>query len=231
MDKFAVIGDVHGCLRELEQLLALIPSGHRICFVGDLVDRGPDSAGVVRLVRKFAADGAVMVRGNHDDWYVRRAKGNTRPNPKKEVVFMTLTAEDIAFLDAAPTAHELRPGLLVVHAGLETCKPAYASTDHVRMRYLDEDGRMLRIGAAGAPPPGSRYWAEAWEGPEVVVFGHHTFDEVTTFPWAIAVDTGCGYGMKLSAAIFEGTTLVGTISVPNDVAYAEYHGVVEDSGK
>ena len=66
-----IVGDVHGCRRELEQLLERIrfSNGDRLVFVGDLVARGPDSLGVLDIVRRT---GALVVRGNHEqkllDW-------------------------------------------------------------------------------------------------------------------------------------------------------------------
>src|SRR4029078_5503572 len=92
---FDVIGDVHGCRSELETLLehlgyallrddhgrpvdAIPPSGRRAVFVGDLVDRGPDSPGVLRLVMGMVAAGhALCVPGNHENKLVRALQGRT----------------------------------------------------------------------------------------------------------------------------------------------------------
>jgi hypothetical protein len=64
--KLIIIGDVHGCLDELKILLdkCLYKKGDALIFVGDLVNKGPSSAGVVKFVREI---GACCVRGNHDD--------------------------------------------------------------------------------------------------------------------------------------------------------------------
>src|SRR6516164_9026001 len=72
-----VIGDVHGCRDELHELLRVVGyrAPDRLVFTGDLVDRGPDSVGVVRDVRKL---GAVAVMGNHDEWYARYYAHETR---------------------------------------------------------------------------------------------------------------------------------------------------------
>ncbi len=86
---FDVIGDVHGCRSELESLLgrlgyaiagdgtdAVHPEGRRAVFVGDLVDRGPDSPGVLRLVMGMVAAGhAYAVPGNHENKLVRALQG------------------------------------------------------------------------------------------------------------------------------------------------------------
>jgi hypothetical protein len=61
-----IIGDVHGCADELSELLGRVGpgAGDQVVFVGDLVARGPDSPGVLRLVREL---GARAVRGNHEE--------------------------------------------------------------------------------------------------------------------------------------------------------------------
>ena len=63
--RYVVIGDVHGCLRELESLLEKVgyaPATDQLVFVGDLVDRGPFSAQVVRFVRRMSAEQIVRAR-------------------------------------------------------------------------------------------------------------------------------------------------------------------------
>ena len=70
MARTLVVGDVHGCLDELRDLLDAVhySSADRLVFVGDLVDRGPDSVGVVRLAQDL---GAVAVLGNHERKHLR----------------------------------------------------------------------------------------------------------------------------------------------------------------
>jgi serine/threonine protein phosphatase 1 len=65
MGKTAVITDVHGRLPELRAILAQIPDDTQIVVLGDMVDRGTDSRGVVELVRSIP--GAICLRGNHED--------------------------------------------------------------------------------------------------------------------------------------------------------------------
>src|SRR5262249_12572731 len=84
---FDIIGDIHGCLDELKELLAKLgyaitpagaapPAGRKALFVGDLVDRGPDTPGVLSLVMEMCAAGnALCVRGNHDDKLNRKLRG------------------------------------------------------------------------------------------------------------------------------------------------------------
>ena len=73
MENIYIIGDVHGCYRSLLALIEQLPHkfDSKICFVGDLIDRGPASADVVEFVR---AGGYDAVMGNHERSFVRNAK-------------------------------------------------------------------------------------------------------------------------------------------------------------
>ncbi len=86
---FDVIGDIHGCSSELEALLAKLgyedgrhPEGRTAVFVGDLVDRGPDSPGVLRRVMDMVASGdALCVPGNHENKLGRWLNGRRCSSP------------------------------------------------------------------------------------------------------------------------------------------------------
>lgn len=67
MGKVCVITDIHGRLTELLLLLDQVPEGARLIFLGDYIDRGSQSAEVVALMRLLQQDGAVCLRGNHED--------------------------------------------------------------------------------------------------------------------------------------------------------------------
>ena len=113
---FDVIGDVHGCLPELLALLeklgyaltrddsgravaAAHPGGRRAIFLGDLVDRGPDSPGVLRLVMGMVAAGtALAVPGNHEDKLLRALRGRkVRVSHGLETTLSQLAAEPPEF--------------------------------------------------------------------------------------------------------------------------------------
>lgn len=87
-DAFDIIGDVHGCADELLTLIAALgykldlakgtlarPQGRRLVFVGDLTDRGPNSALVLEIVMKLHRLGALVVRGNHCEKLLRLCRG------------------------------------------------------------------------------------------------------------------------------------------------------------
>jgi serine/threonine protein phosphatase 1 len=73
MKRNIIIGDLHGCLDELKQMLRLVQfqrGKDRMIFLGDYFDRGPDGVGVFKLVRELAeSSGAVALMGNHDETF------------------------------------------------------------------------------------------------------------------------------------------------------------------
>jgi bis(5'-nucleosyl)-tetraphosphatase (symmetrical) len=124
-----LIGDIQGCLEPLERLLDVLPwcSGDQLWFAGDLVNRGPDSLGVLRRVRDLGTQ-AVTVLGNHDLHLICVAAGHARKH-RSDTLDAVLAAPDreelLAWLRARPLAH-LEEGFLLVHAGV---LPAWNAQD------------------------------------------------------------------------------------------------------
>lgn len=116
------IGDVQGCFASLQQLLAHIqfePDRDRLWFVGDLVNRGPDSLGALRYV-KGLGPAAVTVLGNHDLFLLAAAAGIAAPRPM-DTIQSILTAPDrdqlLTWFRHQPLLHREGP-FVMVHAGL-----------------------------------------------------------------------------------------------------------------
>lgn len=133
MSTYAV-GDVQGCCAELQQLLELVrfdPSADRLLLVGDLVNRGPDSLGVLRLVRSLG-DCAITVLGNHDLHLLAVAAGVARPG-RGDTLDAILAAPDrdalLDWLRGRPLAH-FENDRLLVHAGL---LPQWSVADALRL--------------------------------------------------------------------------------------------------
>jgi hypothetical protein len=214
-----IVGDVHGCREELEDLLeqAQWEADDRLILVGDLVAKGPDSLGVVRLVRKL---GGRAARGNHDEhclrWWRAQRAGLPLPElaPAHRRVAEELKQEDWEWLADQPLWIELpEHDALVVHAGLVPSVPLEAQKPHdlMNMRSILEDGSASRSYEEGTP------WAELWPGPTLVLFGHDAVRGFQSHPHALGLDTGCVYGGWLTGLWLPGRDLV---SVPARATYA-----------
>lgn len=203
MSRTVIVGDVHGCLAELEELLAKIGlcRDDRLYFVGDLLARGPDSAGVVALAAKHAA---VVVRGNHEEkllrWRHEQRTGmaQTKLSEMHARVARSLDGAAWRFLSRTPLWVELpEHALSIVHAGLVPGVPV----DHQARSTLLT---VRTLGPAGEPderPSAGPLWGTAYTGPPHVVFGHNARREPQIHPWATGIDTACVYGGSLTAVV------------------------------
>ncbi len=154
------IGDVHGCFASLQALLAHCRFDRRqdhLWFVGDLVNRGPNSLGVLRLVAELG-DRARVALGNHDLHLLGRAWGLAARRPKdrlEEVLDAPDAPELLAWLKTRSLL--VRDGSLVmVHAGL---LPAWSLTEAEKLaREVEgvlrgEDAPRLLVGVRVPPYP------------------------------------------------------------------------------
>jgi len=229
---FDVVGDVHGCLDELLELLATLgykvdrqagdfavapPKGRTLAFVGDLVDRGPASPGVLRLVMGMARAGhAVCVAGNRDMELVKAIKGRAvqmthgmaRSLEQLEAEPEEFRAEALQFLHGLASHYVLDEGRLVIaHAGLKETLHG-RSTPEARAVALrgqatgkrDEYGLPIRLN-----------WAVEYRGQALVVYGHSPVAEPMWLNNTVNLDTGCVYGGHLSALRYPERE---TVSVP-----------------
>ena len=202
MARTVVVGDVHGCRIELEELLGKIglDAGDRVVCVGDVVVRGPDSLGVVRLLAQI---GAVVVRGNHEEKLLRNREaeatglGDEPMSALHQRVARTLDPAAWELLAATPLwfdvpVHSLR----VVHAGV---LPRVRIEHHARKTLLT----MRTTTDGGAPSDRSQGtpWGAAYRGPLQIVFGHHAQRRTQLHPFATGIDTGCVYGGALTALV------------------------------
>jgi len=236
---FDIIGDVHGCADEVVELLEKLgygigasdggfeirpPEGRRAIFLGDLVDRGPESPEVLRLVMGMVASGAALcVPGNHDAKLVRALRGKD-VQLKYGLAGTMEQFEDeppefrdavASFLDQLVSHYVLDGGRLVVaHAGLKERFQGRAS-GKVRDFALfgettgetDEFGLMVRYD-----------WASEYRGKASVVYGHTPVPEAGWINRTINIDTGCAFGGSLTALRYPERELV---SVPARRTYYE----------
>lgn len=208
-ERTILIGDIHGCLDELGDLLvacAVDWKADRVISVGDLVAKGPDSHGVLQLVRET---GMSAVLGNHDAKLLtigaEGARSGELDADHHTAVARTLDGYDWALLGALPLYLEFPElNLLVVHGGIRPGVPLGEQPRGVLMN-------LRSITAAGAPSnrvDAGVPWASLWMGPEHVVFGHDAIRGLQQHPHATGLDTGCVYGRSLTALILPERRLV-----------------------
>jgi protein phosphatase len=236
---FDIIGDVHGCRAELEALLGELgyildrdgegrpvgahhPQGRRAVFVGDLVDRGPDTPGVLRLAMGMVRAGdAFAVPGNHENKLLRALRGRNvqithglaKSLAQLEAEPAGFRAEVEGFIDGLVSHYVMDDGKLVVaHAGISERYQGRASG---RVRsfclYGDTTGETDEFGLPVRYP-----WANDYRGKAAVLYGH---TPVPTPEWVnntMCLDTGCVFGGRLTALRYPERELV---SVPAAQVY------------
>ena len=222
------IGDIQGCREELEELLEVV------CFdqttdelhpVGDLVNRGPDSLGTLRLLQSLDTGG---VLGNHDLHLLAAAAGR-RQASARDTFADVLEADDrdelLDWLAARPFVRGFED-VLCVHAGLDPTWPDPVE-EHLadldphdpderagfitRVRYCDKDGR--RPESDDLPPgvpfqPWFVFLALRESEARTLVFGHWASRGLVERPKLRGLDTGCVWGGSLTAWIAEEDRLV-----------------------
>jgi polynucleotide kinase-phosphatase len=238
---FDAIGDVHGCRSELETLLAELgytivrdsvgmpvdaahPDGRRAIFLGDLVDRGPDVVGVLRLVMGMVGSGnALAVPGNHEAKLVRALRGSkVTVSHGLEQTLAQLSSETQEFRDEVAAfcyglvSHLVLDGgrLVVAHAGL---KQQYHGRASGRVRdfalYGETTGETDEFGL-----PIRYRWADDYRGAATVLYGHTPVPSVEWVNNTACLDTGCVFGGSLTAMRYPEREVV---SVPAEKVWYE----------
>jgi len=221
---FDIIGDIHGCADELQTLLAKLgyriewsddrgertvtvtpPEGRKAVFVGDLVDRGPNSPDVLRIAMSMTAAGAAYaVQGNHDRKLERWLAGRkvTIAHGLQETIDQ-LESQDRGFREALPKflnglrSHVWLDGgrLAVAHAGLKE-EMIGRGSGAVRefALYGETTGEINEFGL-----PVRADWAASHRGSTTIVYGHTPVVRADWVNNTLCIDTGCVFGGKLTA--------------------------------
>ena len=234
---FDIIGDIHGCYDELCELLetlnynvsrddfsAMPPDNRKALFVGDLVDRGPHSPAVLKLVMHMMASGhALCAPGNHDARLVRKlreGKGGETHGLKETLQQLEAEGDDFKkqvadFLFSLPSHLVLDGGKLVIaHAGLPE-------------RMHNRSGGRVRSFALYGDTTGEKDeydmpvrldWAKDYRGKAAIIYGHTPVGRAQWLNNTINIDTGCVFGGSLSTLRWPEREL---ISIKAHETYAE----------
>ncbi len=240
---FDIIGDVHGCADELITLLGELgynvelegdgesrrvisstPTGRRVIFVGDLVDRGPNSPDVLRIAMHMVAEGhALCVPGNHDEkllrWLngrkVRVAHGLEQTIEQLEQEPPAFREEVKAFIKGLVSHVWLEDGhLAIAHAGIRE-EMIGRSSGAVRQfcLYGETSGETDEFGL-----PIRYNWAADYRGRTSIIYGHTPVPDAEWLNNTLCIDTGCVFGGKLTALRWPEKEIV---SVPAEATHAE----------
>ena len=233
---FDVIGDVHGCGDELEDLLRELgyarddggtwihPEGRKAIFVGDLVDRGPRIVDTLRIVMAMSRAGtALSVPGNHDIKLKRKLEGRdvkishglNRTLEELDREPPEFRGEVQRFLDGLVSHYVFDDGRLVVaHAGMKAEMQGRGSAKVRDFALFGETtGETDEFGL-----PVRYNWALEYRGRASVVYGHTPVPDPEWLNSTINIDTGCVFGGKLTALRWPEKELV---SVPARHTYAD----------
>jgi protein phosphatase len=219
--KFDIIGDIHGCYDEFLQLIQQLgyqmdtgipvhPNGRNLVFVGDSMDRGPDSVKMLKLLFKIQNMSTLYYSpGNHCNKLYRFAKGNqVQPTHGLETTIAELDAlpkeerkqflsQYRMFYEALPLYQLLDEGkLIIAHAGIREDMIGKPRSEEIRIfvLYGDITGQKLADGR-----PLRRDWAKQYKGSPCIVYGHTPVTEARFVNNTVNVDTGCVFGGKLTA--------------------------------
>jgi protein phosphatase len=226
---FDIIGDIHGCYAELAALLAKLgyvleatdaavvcqhPEGRKAVFLGDLVDRGPKIAEVLRLVMSMVESGhALCVPGNHETKLLRQLRGKDvklSHGLQETVDQLAATSEAFrervaTFIDDLISHYVLDDGKLVVaHAGLrEELQGRGSGAVREFCLYGETTGETDEYGL-----PVRYNWAAEYRGHAIVVYGHTPVPAPEWINRTICIDTGCVFGGALTALRYPEKELV-----------------------
>ncbi|MBI2090132.1 MAG: serine/threonine protein phosphatase [Deltaproteobacteria bacterium] len=201
-----VIGDIHGCPEELARLLEALPlqPADRIVFLGDYVDRGPDSSGVISHLIEWqerAPQELIFLKGNHEDMFLSylglggnygdmflfngggatlASYGAARRVESREEILARIPPGHLEFLENLRLYYLMEP-FLCVHAGIHPARPLAQQVEEELLWIRDE------------------FILNRHPLPYTVLFGHTPQREAFFhLPYKVGLDTGLVYGNKLS---------------------------------
>lgn len=216
-----IVGDIHGCIDEFDELLKTISYNKedtRLILLGDLIDRGPDSVGVVRKARELDVE---CVMGNHEfkflKWY--KSSGTNIDVFDKFKHYTEFDDDDVNYIFRMSKYIQIE-NTVIVHAGLKPgiALSAQSEDDLFYLRYTDENRKFIslkKIAKIGKEAAGAHFWTEFWKGPESIVYGHNVhsvenplIEETVPGTLCYGIDTGCCFGGKLTSLVLESKEII-----------------------
>ena len=220
MGRLIYIGDVHGCLEELKELVEKlqVQKSDKVLLLGDAVDKGPDSKGVLDFIRK---EGYNSLLGNHEIKFLKYRKHLALKKKNPDYIVPVKMAEDQieAYHSLSPSdlhwlskrkmfSYNSKKNIFAVHAGVLPITGnrtifEQPSSIYFYIRFVNEDGKMSK-NVFNSNRSNSHFpWFEKYNGPHNVVFGHNVFSadkpivcENALGAKTFSLDNGCVQGDK-----------------------------------
>jgi hypothetical protein len=232
MNRTIIIGDAHGCSEEVKHLLEKCKTRaeDQVIFLGDLVDRGRDSAGCVDVAmhREKVQGKPACILGNHEEKHlfyrdIEERKGRVHVNVPSHVdTREQLRAEHYEYFRRLPTYIRIpEHNAVVVHAGVFPGRTIEQQKDkhllHIQMirpfnfdvwGNLVVDEKSMWASKIPKDEAGYKFWVHFWDGPERVIFGHSVLNKPLVTDKFVGIDGGCCFGMELWAFILPDNELV-----------------------
>ena len=220
------IGDIHGCITEFKELYAKLQVREEdtVICLGDFMDKGPLPVACVEFARE---QGMLSIMGNHEERHLKwrrhweRAKVNpayvnpmTRPlTPEDAESNLALDQRNLDWLRHLPTTMRPLPNWVAVHGGLFPIIPLEEQAEDkiMRLRWLNAENKHIPLDYSDLTrPPGSNHWADVYDGPYNVVYGHEAHSlstpRIDVRPQGVAcygIDTGVVHGGRLTALVVQ----------------------------
>jgi hypothetical protein len=232
MGRLILVGDLHGCRREAEELLQKCDARaeDHVLFLGDLVDRGPDSAGCVDLALRIEGRQGkpACILGNHEEKHlfyedIRERKGHVNVDiPTHIETRKQLKRYHYDYFRAMPKFIRFpEHNVVAVHAGVFPGRPIEKQSDRhllhiqsIKPWAFNDQGKMvmneksLWPSRIGPGEEGWKFWHHFWDGPERIAFGHSVLNKPLITDKVIGIDGGACFGLELWAYILPDNQLV-----------------------
>ena len=207
-ERVIAVGDIHGCAWEFERLLEklALTRNDRLILLGDLVNRGPESARVISLARAHAHRSLL---GNHELRLLnfRRTGDPTHLKKSDYATLAQFNAQDWTYLANMSLTYQVpETDTVLVHGGFLPNRRWHQQPARVvtRIQVVGPDGEPHKRSEFPEAP----HWSDLWQGPPFVVYGHTPRAEPMRSRWSLGIDTSCVLGGALTACVLPDQEIV-----------------------
>jgi serine/threonine protein phosphatase 1 len=206
--RLLVIGDVHGCIQELEKLIKVLKpeKNDRMIFLGDLINKGPDTKSVLNLARSLKG---YSILGNHEYRLLKfyHSIDSLQLRSYEKSTIESMDEEDWDYLKSMVLwLEQPKEGRVFVHGGFLPGSPWFTQPAKVvtQIQMIDKKGVPRKRGET----QDGQFWANLWDQKPFVVYGHTPRKKIHRTTNSLGIDTGCVWGGHLTALILPENEIV-----------------------